>query len=1225
MSVPPLTRTAVAREPGSRSAPGWASAPSWTPIAPLLLAAACVAVIALPWLVPTASIPRFAGLQSLFGSAGVGVLILGSILLPQALRRARLSWPEALLAAFILLGTVVTLQLPAATGRLWATVWWVEAALVIGVLSRLADPLAADRCLRIYVLVALLASAVFIAARAGLFSGRLPFLIHQNHMALLLLLPTLICVQRLLEGSTRHRFTITAPALLILLAALLLTQSRAAWVGAAFGMAVIGVVSIRRWLQPGLSGCVRLALWIVAGAALVLVADRAWVALGHDSLLAVMETFRHLDEGSIGGRLRRWDNALLLIRDHWLSGVGLGNWAVVYDNYRHVAAADSGGSVSALSTYVLILAETGLLGLLLFVGFAAAALVGAARRGAPLGIVAAAWAWLAALAFHSAYDFKLPLLGFAFTMGLLIRPAVTADAPTTTRRTGGVLALLLLGAGTLVLADARYGIAELERLAVTETAVEAADDRRLWRWLDPLSTVIDPPMSAADLITRPGDLVAANRYQLPGEDDFLLVLAGLSQQRGDLDAALQWIDQALARNPDSAPALTRACRLSEAAGRQAAAREFCQKALDANPAQPDVHRMLARLDLAQDQPRTALARLQTARSLLDERLGKNNFGTQTRDLVGRQYASLRTVSDNLLALHEAHPPGSAERLTEIARTASVHKRVTSIGCHLYFSANLNERYNLWRLNLCAGTAASPSLMSNDSLAPFRLRTDGRHVYFMADNRGDNQFELYRFDPRSGSTVEVERPRGVLLEYSPAPDGRQVALVVHRQGSFRLYVGEPDAGSYRQVLTSRHPFSEPHWYPPAVMPDAFLVIEAGRRLHRVAGRTGTTEVVLEDPLAALTAVAASPGGSTIAYTRRTGARESSLHLLDPDGGSRTLLTGTDSVIADPLWRDVDRLAFREVVDDEYLLREMTLEDASVRTLGPATGVVYDVHASEHGLLFAAADPVTPASLYQIPQGSRQARQVLRFDWVPGASVVAHQRRLIDAEHDVVAYRYPARSPDHGAAVLWLHGGSNRFSPRWHPYAQYFATAGFEFLALNYREPWPLRGADREAQADDVAQRVEALRREGFTRIFLVGVSTGTQIIQTYIRSNRPDVDGVVEYSPVNNDDWERLRDLPPLLAFTGVNDPLLDHTARLDAIDEHRRSGGAIGWIAYPDEGHDLRGRRVIEDRLVRTRLFLEGLTVAGSAGAQALVAEVPRLDQDSLAGRRVHSAGVIAE
>lgn len=1179
-----------------------------------LLAAACVAAVALPWLVPTAAIPRLAGLQSLFGGVGVLALLSALALLPDRLRPARLAWPEVLLALFVVLGTVVVLQLPAATGRLWATLWWLEAFLVIVVLSRLADPSAPARCLNGYLLVAVLASAVFIAARAGLISGRLPFLIHQNHFALLLLLPILVCLQRLVEPCARQRPGTLAPALLIMLVALLLTQSRAAWAGAMAGMVVVGGLFIRRRLQLGRLGSAVLMLLPVAGMILILLVDRAWVALGHDSLLTVLETFRHLDEGSIGGRLRRWDNALLLIREHWLGGVGLGNWAVAYGNYRHLATADAGGSVSALSTYVQILAETGIAGLLLFLGFVATALGGALRRGAPAGLVAAVCAWLVALAFHSVYDFKLPLLGFAFTMGLLLWPAAAGAAERPARRATVTPALLALAGAVLFVADARYAIAELERVSVAETAAGMAQERRLWRLVDPLSRVIDPPMSRERLLERADALVAANRFQPPGEDDFLLVLADLAMQRGAPDAALQWTERALRRNPASVHALTRACRIHESAGRTGAARQECLRSLRANPAQPEVRRALARLEIADGRPQAARGHLDAARTLLEERLGKNNFGRQTRDLVSRQYAALRSVNQALLALRSGPPLSPLEHLEEIARTPSLHKSVTSIGCHLYFSANLNQRYNLWRLDLCADADVAPRIMTNDSRAPFRLRSDGAHVYFMADSRGDNRFDLYRFDPRGGATRMMPRPRGLLLEYSPAPDGSRLALVVHRRGAFRLYVGDPESGDYREVLTSRRPFSEPLWYPQDAMPDVFLVIEGGRRLHRVAASSAATEVLLEDPQAALAGAAVAPDGRRIVYTRRTGARASSLHLLDTVAGPRTLLASTTSVIADPLWRDAGRVLFREVLNDEYLLREVSLADLSVRPLGPGSGVVYQVHQTGLGLLFAAADATTPASLYRIAPGAGRARQLLRFDAIPADSVIVPQRRVIDPAEDVVSYRYRARDPRRNAVVLWLHGGSNRFSPRWHPYAQYFAAAGFEFLALNYREPWPRRAADHQAQAEDVARRVEALRREGFDRIFLAGVSTGTQIIQAYVRADLDEVDGIIEYSPVDNDGWRQPRLLPPLLSFTGANDPLLDHAARLDAIRRHREAGSAIDWIVYDDEGHDLRGRDVIAHRMLRTLTFLD--TLSGRRGpGQRLVAEVPGLDQNAPPGR----------
>jgi acetyl esterase/lipase len=264
-----------------------------------------------------------------------------------------------------------------------------------------------------------------------------------------------------------------------------------------------------------------------------------------------------------------------------------------------------------------------------------------------------------------------------------------------------------------------------------------------------------------------------------------------------------------------------------------------------------------------------------------------------------------------------------------------------------------------------------------------------------------------------------------------------------------------------------------------------------------------------------------------------------------------------------------------------------------------------------LVFVAATPEVPASIYRVRDARASAELMLRFDSITADQIIPNRRRVIDPDRDVVVYRYSNGNTGDGA-IIWLHGGSDRFSPRWHVYAQYFAGAGFEFLALNYSEPWPRDVGDYAEQAREVAAMVRSLRREGFRRVFLIGVSTGTQIIQKYLSDDLESVEAVVEFSPVNNEHWESPRILPPLLAFTGENDPLLNHERRVAEIDAHRALGNSIDWIVYDNEGHDLRGRYPIEDRIARTLQFLLGFDTEQSASIDADVAKMPGFDHDPL-------------
>lgn len=130
---------------------------------------------------------------------------------------------------------------------------------------------------------------------------------------------------------------ITAPAIPLLSLCLLLTQSRASWVGAAAGIALIAILRYRRLLPP-----------IVLAIPLVLA-----LGIGRSFIERFVLGIR-LQDPATQLRLAEYRNALAIIREHPIFGVGFG-------------AAPSIDLQTGVSSVYLTLAErAGLLGLTLY-------------------------------------------------------------------------------------------------------------------------------------------------------------------------------------------------------------------------------------------------------------------------------------------------------------------------------------------------------------------------------------------------------------------------------------------------------------------------------------------------------------------------------------------------------------------------------------------------------------------------------------------------------------------------------------------------------------------------------------------------------------------------------------------------------------------------------------------------------------------------------------------
>jgi O-antigen ligase len=192
--------------------------------------------------------------------------------------------------------------------------------------------------------------------------------------ALMLLLPFVLYV--LHRGTMLWKILATA-ALSLQVFALLLSQTRSAWVAAIVIMIVSLLLVIlfsktnrRKWLVGAAS--------IIAGGALIIflvlaadndgelkqsVTERTKSFTGADSASA--------ERGNVQERFRIWEKTILLIKDNPITGAGPGNWKLKIPEYGTEGLAWSGGLYApdrVHNVYLQITAETGFPGVLLYFG-----------------------------------------------------------------------------------------------------------------------------------------------------------------------------------------------------------------------------------------------------------------------------------------------------------------------------------------------------------------------------------------------------------------------------------------------------------------------------------------------------------------------------------------------------------------------------------------------------------------------------------------------------------------------------------------------------------------------------------------------------------------------------------------------------------------------------------------------------------------------------------------
>ena len=171
-----------------------------------------------------------------------------------------------------------------------------------------------------------------------------------NDLALVLMFPMAFAIsQATTKGiPTAHRLVGTA-ACLILLYAVIATQSRGGLLGSIAVLGIFALTIIRSKIALiGLGAIAAVGLYLAAG-----ISDRASGGAAEAGI-----------DASAMGRLYAWEAAFKMALDNPLTGVGLNNF---YSNYFFYSPHWDGLNHAVHSTWFGVLAETGFVGLIVFI------------------------------------------------------------------------------------------------------------------------------------------------------------------------------------------------------------------------------------------------------------------------------------------------------------------------------------------------------------------------------------------------------------------------------------------------------------------------------------------------------------------------------------------------------------------------------------------------------------------------------------------------------------------------------------------------------------------------------------------------------------------------------------------------------------------------------------------------------------------------------------------
>ncbi len=205
---------------------------------------------------------------------------------------------------------------------------------------------------------------------------------------------TAIAAPILLLLTLRSRRSATVAAGLVALAAavaiIVLTRSRAAWLALGVSIAVMSIATLVGRNRP-LAGirharAVVIGLVLIAAAAVAIALPNALRWRSDSPYAETLTGLANYQEGSGHGRLVQYGNSLRMLRFRPVLGVGPGNWFVHYPRVTTPGDPSFAGydpiptNPWPSSDWVAILAERGVIGLLLLSLAALAAAISAVRR-----------------------------------------------------------------------------------------------------------------------------------------------------------------------------------------------------------------------------------------------------------------------------------------------------------------------------------------------------------------------------------------------------------------------------------------------------------------------------------------------------------------------------------------------------------------------------------------------------------------------------------------------------------------------------------------------------------------------------------------------------------------------------------------------------------------------------------------------------------------------------
>ncbi|HEY9857736.1 MAG TPA: S9 family peptidase, partial [Stenomitos sp.] len=423
---------------------------------------------------------------------------------------------------------------------------------------------------------------------------------------------------------------------------------------------------------------------------------------------------------------------------------------------------------------------------------------------------------------------------------------------------------------------------------------------------------------------------------------------------------------------------------------------------------------------------------------------------------------------------------------------------TPNGQDIVFSTNITGVPQLWRVPRTGGWPEQLTFYS-DSVKGAVRSPKGDWLLFSKDTGGDERTQLYLLSPDGTRTVTLTRnPKAIHTFGDWSADGKRIAYASNERNAayFDLYVMDLATKKAKRVLT--HDGTN---YALAFSPDGKSLVftrvdtPSNQNLYLLDLATGKERLLTPHRGNANYESVAFGRDGRLYFTSDENREFSCLASLDSKGGPLTFHT--------PDTQDLEAVSFNDRKDRlAYLANRDGYSDLYVQELGSPKaekvqglpeGVYGDLHWSPDGktLVFTMSGPTHAYDVWTYDLTNRQVRQVTKSSLagIPQQSFVAPtlvKYPTFDGKQ-IPAFLYLPKGAKKDASLptlVYVHGGpESQERPDFAYSFQYYLSRGYAMLALNIRGS--MGYGKTYTHLDDARKRMDAIHDVEYAVRYLKG--------------------------------------------------------------------------------------------------------------------------------------------